>query len=121
MKRINAKIVYYDGDGGGLGAHIRHLGHLEYLKLRYGINIYSVYPNLDVCFDHNYESYHLRGNERLVLIGDLFNDNETLTDDIISKKFNYCVQNNIVILSGKHHGPLPWENLPRLQWIKRKN
>ena len=119
MNTKKAKILYYDGDGGGFGAHIEHLAHLEYLKLRYNIEIYSAYPTLDVCFKHSYPKLKEIVPEKAILIEDLFKDKK-LTHDIILNRFKQCADKGITILSGRHHGPIPWNKLPRIQWIRRK-
>ena len=119
MNTKKARILYYDGDGGGFGAHIRHLAHLEYLKLRYNIEIYSAYPTLDVCFKHSYPKPKEIVLEKAILIEDLFKD-EKITHDVILNRFAHCAEKDITVLSGRHHGPIPWNKLPRLKWIRRK-
>ena len=80
----------------------------------------SAYPVLDVCFEHKYiKPLQVRENNT-VLIDDLFKNKNNITDIEMRQLFEECAKQNIYILSGKHHGPLPWNILPRYNYIKRR-
>lgn len=116
----NPYIVLYDGDGGGMGAHIRHLAHIYYLCHRYGAEILLAHPALDACFIHPYRRPILIHEENSILIEDLFPTGNSLTNTSISEALRMCSENDLFILSGRHHGPIPWDFLPRRSSLRTR-
>ncbi len=107
----NTAIIFYDGDGGGLCAHLRH---------RFEIYIISKLQNLVVYDHYPYTRYMLKDTK---IINELYHHSNTIMmDEIVkqSESFEHLLENiektrALYILSGRHH----YTSLFKV-WIQKK-
>ena len=106
-------LIFFDGDGGGLGAHSKHYAQLCYLSWLTGIEIYSVHPMFNLFYNMNLMPDASMINEHnSIQAKDLIRDRPTVTsiDILNSVRVN---SSYVWILSGIHTGISWWKDLDR--------
>ena len=112
-----ANLIFYDGDGGGFGAHVRHLAHLNFISERCNLKVFNASPLLDAAFNHYFpKPYNINVNNS-ILLEDFFNQQDQISYSEI-RNFFYSLPDSIEwVLSGLHAGPSIWRKLERLPYI----
>lgn len=120
---MQKKIILYDGDGGGLGAHIRHFAHIYYLSLHLNLEIYCFIPTINFLFDHPFRcsSPPASFNEFNADLIDRITEANDEPIKIKNLRAKTLSNNAKYFISGKHHGPEFWSRLEQLKTIKRIN
>ena len=106
-----ANLIPYDGDGGGFGAHVRHLAHLNFISERCNLKVFNASPLLDAAFNHYFpKPYNINVNNS-ILLEDFFIQQDQISYSEI-RNFFYSLPDSIEwVLSGLHADPLFGENL----------
>jgi hypothetical protein len=123
LGKLERYFVFYDGDGGGFGSHIRNLTYIEYLSWITGIPVLNAYPVLDLYFDHQYKRPD---------VGSININNSMLIEDIFPRKdgalYGYeelrlglwsLTRDVKYILCGRGGGPPFIQNIARLRSLNR--
>jgi len=114
-------IVVYDGDGGGIGSHLRNLTYMEYFSWITGLQIINKHPVINLFFDHTYakDLGEKLNPANSILIDDLFNRFSLYTYADIRQMVEGLSPEIHYILSGRGGGPGFIQNLPRLPYLHR--